>query len=239
MVRLAIYATEPFADAIDDYEDATESEVLLFDNAWAKKDGNPLGSPASLLSAIRVVERDPDVFGVLVDSCTDVAHYGRVAYSRKNPGKKIPYATVDAGVSAVESALKSMTKHWCLTFREKDDRDTVDGQEVVSGKRARAAGSLDYIARVKAHCTKTRTKDGVKIACDITDQRGLGDKPSVRLVCPTVRDLADLMNLKRYPTKPDRKLYAQFYGREGTGKSGTAMRLMMALHLAYKEHNAK
>lgn len=228
-MKLAIFDTEGLGEAIDDYEEATGSDVVLFGAAWAKSKGLAHGSPDALIAALREAEKDPECFGVLVDSMTDVAHWGRVQYAKQNPGKKIDYGKADAPVSKVEEALKAFTKHIVVTYREKDDKDTVDGVEVVSGKKAKAAGNLDYLARVKVHCHKTRTKDGVAIACDVTDQRGLGDKPATRLVKPSSADFASLLNLERYRIKPDRKLHAHFYGREGTGKSGSAMRLMMAL----------
>lgn len=229
-MKLAIFDTEGLGEAVDDYEEATQSSVVLFNNAWAKAKGVAHGSPEALLLALRETEKDPEVFALMVDSMTDVAHYGRVAYSKANPGKKIDYGKADAGVAPLELALKAFTKHLLFTFREKDDKDMIDGIEVTSGKKAKAAGNLDYLARVKVHCHKTRTKDGVAIACDVTDQRGLGDKPATRLVKPTSADFAALLNLERYRTKPERKMHAHFFGREGTGKSGCAMRCAMALH---------
>lgn len=228
-MKLAIFDTEGLGEAIDDYAEATGSDPVVFGAAWAKAKGLSHGSPDALIAAMRECEKDPEIFALLVDSATDVAHWGRVQYAKANPGKKIDYGKADAPVAQLENALKAFTKHWVMTYREKDDKDTVDGVEVVAGKKAKAAGSMDYLARVKVHCHKTRTKDGVAIACDVTDQRGLGDKPATRLVKPSSADFAALLTLERYRTKPDRKLHAHFYGREGTGKSGCAMRLLMAL----------
>lgn len=231
-MKLAIFDTEGLGEAIDDYEEATGTECVMFGAAWAKAKGVAHASPDALIVALREVEKDADCFAILIDSATDVAHWGRNAYAKANPGKKIDYGKADAPVAQLETALKAFTKHWVCTYREKDDKDTVDGIEVVAGKKAKAAGSMDYLARVKVHCHKTRTKDGVAIACDVTDQRGLGDKPATRLVKPTSADFAELLNLQRYATRPDRKIHAHFYGREGTGKSGCAMRLLMGLSRA-------
>jgi hypothetical protein len=227
-VKLAIFDTEGLGEAIDDYAEATGSDPVVYGAAWAKSKGLAHGSPDALIAALKEAEKDPDVFCVLIDSATDVAHWGRVQYAAANPGKKIDYGKADAPVAKLEAVMKAFTKHWIATYREKDDKDTVDGIEVTAGKKAKAAGNLDYLARVKCHCHKTRTKDGVAIACDLTDQRGLGDKPSVRLVKPTSNDFATTLTLARYASN-DRKLHAHFYGREGTGKSGCAMRLCMAL----------
>lgn len=233
--KFAIFDTENLDEAITDFEEATDSEVLLFDARWAKKEAVAHASPDALVLALRTVEKDPDCIGILVDSATDVAHWGRHEYARTNPGKKIDYGKADAKVKNVEGALKAISKHWILTFREKDDKDTIDGQEVTVGKKAKAAGDIDYLARVKCHCTKTRVKgEGIAIACDLTDQRGLSGTESTRLIKPTSSDFANLLSLERYP-KNGRKFTAQFHGREGTGKSGCAMRLAIALHRAYAE----
>lgn len=234
-MKLAIFDTEGLGEAIDDYEEATGSDCVVYGNAWAKAKGVDHGSPNALIAALRDAEKDPDVFAVLIDSATDVAHWGRRAYKAKNPGKKPPYDVVDAGAEQCVQAMKAFTKHLVMTFREKDDKGPVDGQEQVTGKKGKAAADMEYLARVKCHCTKTGKKDALTIACEVQDQRGLGDKPATRLVKPTSADFAALLDLARYPKKPERKLHAHFYGREGTGKSGCAMRLLMALQRAYAE----
>lgn len=224
-MKLYAYDTERLEDELDDFTSATGVQHVRLGREWSDANKVKHASPESFLLACKIVGEDPDSI-MLADSLTDLCEYPRDAYALKNPGKKIAYAMVDTAMAPVVRALKEANFHWIGTFREKDERGTRDGEEVVIGKMGKASKDMQYVARVKIHCRRP-SKKGHSVELEIRDQRGLKDAPPLVLLDPKSADFAPLV--ERYKAGSDRRLRAHFFGREATGKTGCALRLAIAL----------
>ncbi len=225
-MRLFVYDTEGLEDELDDFTEATGVEHIHLDAAWSKSKGLDHASPKSLMAAMKLVAKEPDSM-LFIDSGTDCCEQPREEYAARNPGKKIAYGMVDMSMAPIVRTLKDAQFHWVMTFRQSDERDEVNGEEQVVGKKGKASKDMQYVARIKVHCTRPHSKSNHSVKVEIRDQRGLGDKPPIRLADPKVADLMPLV--ERYSPGGKRKLRAHLFGREATGKSGTALRLLIAL----------
>src|SRR5690606_8600543 len=227
-VKVAVFDTEGLGDAIDDFAEASGADVVHLDSAWQAQHGG-VDSPAALRAAIRSCIKQGAI--LLVDSATDVCEQPRTKFMLENPRAVKPdYQRVDLETLQMVAELKSAPIHWVITMREKDEKGPAIGgeDEITIGKRGKAAKDLDYAARFKLHCQRGKVKGGkMEIYVDVQDQRGLGEQPAVRLTMPKSADFDPFM--ERYSVRSDRWLHASLYGREGSGKSGTAMRMVMSL----------
>lgn len=230
-MKLYVYDTERLEDELDDFTSATGVEHVRLGKEWSESNKVAHCSPESFLLAAKLVGSDQDS-GLFADSLTDMCEYPRDEYARKNPGKKIAYAMVDASMAPIVRCLKEAPFHWIGTFREKDEKGNRDGEEVVIGKMGKASKDMQYVARVKVHCQRAGKRTGGSCEIEIRDQRGLKEAPPVTFVDPKVADLAPLV--ARYKVGSDKRLRAHFFGREATGKTGCALRMWIALFARLK-----
>jgi tetrahydromethanopterin S-methyltransferase subunit H len=221
-MKLYIYDTEGYEEEPEQFASATGWPVQILGRKWSKGHKLEHSTPESLLKAIETAEADADSI-LLVDSATSVADQKRDAYALKHgkSAREIPYAIVDAAMKPVVNALKQAECHWILTMMERDDKL---GSQTV-GKKGKASKNLEYVARIKIHCEQQKPPLNTKVT--IRDQRSLKDTEPAVFVDPTVDDLSFLV--EPYTRGGPRVLKAHTFGRDAGGKTGTAMRLAMAL----------
>ena len=221
-MKLYIYDTEGYEEEPEQFAKATGWPVQILGRKWSSKQKLKHASPESLLKAIETAEADDDSI-LLIDSGTAVCEFYRDAYAIKHgkSGRDIPYAVVDAAMKPVVNALKQAECHWVLTLMEKDDK--LDNRTI--GKKGKGSKNLEYAARIKIHCEQQKPPKNTKVT--VRDQRSLKDSEPAVFIDPTVDDLAFLM--EPYAKGGTRVLKAHTFGRDAGGKTGTAMRLAMAL----------
>lgn len=124
--------------------------------------------PAEALAYIKECERakGPDgkraVGVMLIDCMTELESEPRRIFQRDKLGGKPMqlqhYGQVDGPYLGLVAYLRDTKLHWIATAREDDDKQAVDGNEIVIGKKAKS--KMGPVARLKVHCQGSRAKDG-------------------------------------------------------------------------------
>lgn len=126
-------------------------------------------TPEQVLDFVRWCEQQDNPPIVVIDSMTVLQSVHRKAYIEKN--KKIPlnaYMTIDKPYKDLGDYLQGAQLHWLTTFRESDDKQEIDGDEKVVGKKGKAGG-FEYIPRILTHHTLARGKGSTKFVTEIRD----------------------------------------------------------------------
>lgn len=144
---------------------ATESWVDDWHERLSKASGKRIAplhtrDPKEALEYMKECEKSPHVSIILVDCMTELQDEPRRMHVVRT-GKPLQlqhYATVDAPYKALIEHMRHNKLHWIATAREADDKQEVEGQEIVIGKEAK--GKIGEVGRLMVHCQRGRTKGG-------------------------------------------------------------------------------
>lgn len=176
--------------------------------------------PVKGLQFCKACEQDDRIDLIVIDSVTELLERCRKDWLEANPNAKmIPlgeYPRIDRPFGRFQDWLKGTQIHTVCTMREKDDKQAVDGQEIVIGKvgRGKDAG---FVPRLWVHCTRAKLKGRVVHRLEVTTTTGESetvDNPPAEYWDKHVVGLKPVPNarvpmMRRMPTDKEAKAEAR------------------------------
>ena len=157
---------------------ATENWVPDWAERLRKHSGKQLAicqtrSPAEALKFAMECEASKEISMLLIDCASDLVQLPRDKFiaDKGRPPKGAEYTQIDLPFNRFVRWCADTQLHWIATLREEDERQEVDGNEVIIGKTGK--GKFSEVPRLQVHCQLARAKNGSSdFVAHVTDTGG-------------------------------------------------------------------